>query len=97
MRYYEPEIGEAAVKILEAAGYEVRLLAKRKCCGRPAFSQGNLSEARRLAEHNIELLTNDQEQAPILFLEPSCYSMFVDDYRELRITTSSGDEPVFSF
>jgi Fe-S oxidoreductase len=89
VRYYEPEIGEAAVRILEAAGYEVRLLAQRKCCGRPAFSQGNLSEARRLAEHNIELLTNDQEQAPILFLEPSCYSMFVDDYRELRISNSA--------
>ena len=25
------------------------------------------------------------EMAPILFLEPSCYSMFVEDYRELGL------------
>jgi Fe-S oxidoreductase len=26
-----------------------------------------------------------KSSAPIVFLEPSCYSMFVDDYRELRL------------
>ena len=31
-----------------------------------------------------ELLAADQSNAPILFLEPSCYSMFVEDYRELK-------------
>jgi glycerol-3-phosphate dehydrogenase subunit C len=30
-------------------------------------------------------LNLDMEQAPILFLEPSCYSMFVEDYRELKV------------
>jgi Fe-S oxidoreductase len=38
-----------------------------------------------LARRNIELLNLDTDQAPILFLEPSCYSMFVEDYRELRV------------
>ena len=45
VRYYEPHIGMAAVKVLEAAGFEVALAQGRKCCGRPAFSQGNLDEA----------------------------------------------------
>src|SRR6266581_1450400 len=38
VRYHEPHIGIAAVKVLEAAGFEVTLPAGRKCCGRPAFS-----------------------------------------------------------
>ena len=57
----------------------------RKCCGRPAFSQGNLEEAKRLGQHNLALLNQDADGAPIIFLEPSCYSMFVQDYRELKL------------
>ena len=83
-RYHEPEIGIAAVAVLEAAGFEVTLLARRKCCGRPAFSLGNLTEAARLGRHNLALVDQD-EDAPIIFLEPSCYSMFVEDYRELKL------------
>jgi Fe-S oxidoreductase len=85
VRYHEPHIGTAAVKVLEAAGYEVTLPFGRRCCGRPAFSQGNLAEASRLGRHNLALLNADREAAPILFLEPSCYSMFVEDYRELKL------------
>ena len=85
VRYHEPHIGMAAVKVLEAAGFEVALPAGRKCCGRPAFSQGNLEEATRLGQHNLALLNQDVDGAPILFLEPSCYSMFVEDYRELKL------------
>src|SRR5207302_4466533 len=32
-RYHEPNIGIAAVKVLEALGFEVQLLKGRKCCG----------------------------------------------------------------
>jgi FAD/FMN-containing dehydrogenase/Fe-S oxidoreductase len=85
VRYHEPNIGIAAVKVLEAAGFEVGLPVGRKCCGRPAFSQGNLDEAARLGQHNLALLNLDVDGAPILFLEPSCYSMFVEDYRELKL------------
>jgi Fe-S oxidoreductase len=85
VRYHEPQIGIAAVKVLEAAGFEVRLERNRQCCGRPAFSQGNLAEASRLGNHNLALLARQNENAPILFLEPSCYSMFVEDYRELKL------------
>jgi Fe-S oxidoreductase len=85
VRYHEPHIGIAAVKVLETAGFEVALPVGRKCCGRPAFSQGNLEEARKLGRHNLELLNADVDNAPILFLEPSCYSMFVEDYRELNL------------
>ena len=95
VRYNEPHIGIAAVKVLETLGFEVTLARDRQCCGRPAFSQGNLEAAAELGRHNVNLLhslssqfsaLNSQPSAtPVLFLEPSCYSMFVEDYRELKI------------
>ncbi len=84
VRYHEPHIGIAAVKVLEAAGWEVMLPMGRECCGRPAFSQGNLTEAMRMGRHNLELLVPGGD-TPILFLEPSCYSMFIEDYREMKL------------
>jgi Fe-S oxidoreductase len=85
VRYHEPHIGRAAVAVLEAAGYAVTLPVHRKCCGRPAFSVGNLDEAENLARHNLALLDARHTNTPIIFLEPSCYSMFTEDYRELKI------------
>jgi len=83
-RYHEPNIGIAAVTVLEAAGFTVTLPQKRKCCGRPAFSAGNLAEAEKLGRHNLALL--DGDDAPIIFLEPSCYSMVAEDYCEMKLT-----------
>jgi Fe-S oxidoreductase len=85
VRYHDPHIGIAAIKVLEALGFEVSLPQDRQCCGRPAFSQGNLDAASRAGKHNVDLLSAIEEKTPILFLEPSCWSMFVEDYRELKI------------
>ena len=86
VRYNEPHIGIAAVEILEALGVRVSLAHGRKCCGRPAFSQGNLDTAAAFGEHNIKVLSSLQySNTPVIFLEPSCYSMFAEDYRELKI------------
>jgi Fe-S oxidoreductase len=91
VRYHEPHIGIAAVKVLEALGFEVALPKNRRCCGRPAFSQGNLDDAAKAGKHNVDLLNSTNAgptrtgSMPILFLEPSCWSMFVEDYRELKI------------
>ena len=85
VRYHEPHIGIAAVKVLEALGFAVGLVKGRKCCGRPAFSQGNLEAAARMGQHNLDRLRAAGIDTPVLFLEPSCYSMFVEDYRELKL------------
>jgi FAD/FMN-containing dehydrogenase/Fe-S oxidoreductase len=92
VRYHEPHIGIAAAKVLEALGFKVLLPKNRRCCGRPAFSQGNLDAAAKVAKHNVDLLSSGLNASlglnsgtPILFLEPSCWSMFVEDYRELKI------------
>ncbi|MEY2482110.1 MAG: hypothetical protein QOK24_638 [Verrucomicrobiota bacterium] len=91
VRYHEPHIGIAAVKVLEALGLSVSLVKGRKCCGRPAFSQGNLEAAAVMGRHNLDLLR--ASDVPILFLEPSCYSMFVEDYRELNLADTEAVAP----
>jgi Fe-S oxidoreductase len=42
--------------------------------------------AAQLGQYNLDLLRDDETGVPILFLEPSCYSMFVEDYRELKLS-----------
>lgn len=86
-RYNDPHIGRAALHVLEAAGYHVKLPYGRSCCGRPAFSNGLIDRARRLAKANISLLEGGD--GPIIFLEASCFSMFVEDYRELGVDGAS--------
>jgi Fe-S oxidoreductase len=48
-----------------------------------------LDRAARLGRHNLALLNaladHTREPVPIIFLEPSCWAMFVEDYRELKL------------
>jgi len=85
VRYHEPNIGKAAVKVLEAAGYGVVLPRAHRCCGRPAFSVGRLDVVKEFAEPNVRLLLSSPREMPVIFLEASCYSMFANDYAELKI------------
>ena len=80
-----PEVGRAAVQVLEAAGYRVRL-AGLGCCGRPAISKGLLDVARSLARDNVERLSSDAARGvPIVGIEPSCLTAFVDEYLDFRL------------
>jgi Fe-S oxidoreductase len=81
--YNYPQIGIAAVRVLEAAGFQVQL-AQRVCCGRPMLSQGLVEDARRQAARNVDLLYPLAEQGlPILICEPSCAAAFHEEYRDL--------------
>lgn len=81
--YVSPQIGMAAVGLLERAGARVALAANR-CCGRPLISQGLLTEARQLALENARLLHPAAERGvPLLFCEPSCLSAVVEDGPDL--------------
>lgn len=83
MNFHEPELGKAAVKVLEASGYEV-VLAKKACCGRPAISKGMLDRARALARENIDTLAGfARDGVPIVGLEPSCILTLRDEYPDL--------------
>ncbi|GJQ25117.1 MAG: oxidoreductase [Phycisphaerae bacterium] len=81
--YYAPQVGVAAVRVLEALGCRVRVV-DNVCCGRPAISKGLLHEASQLAERNIALLAPFAELGvPIVGTEPSCILTFGDEAPQL--------------
>jgi FAD/FMN-containing dehydrogenase/Fe-S oxidoreductase len=81
--YTHPEVGKAAVRVLEAAGVHVRL-AGTTDSGRPAFSKGLLDDARATAQSNVERLRPHVDAGrPVVCLEPSDAVMFQSDYLDL--------------
>jgi Fe-S oxidoreductase len=79
----EPEVGEAARKVLQAANLTVGRARGQVCCGRPMISKGMLSEARQLARRNIDALAPYARAGlPIVGLEPSCLLTLRDEYLE---------------
>src|SRR5215472_3702638 len=44
---FTPDVGKAAVRVLEAAGYSVRIMERPVCCGLTWISTGQLDGARR--------------------------------------------------
>jgi FAD/FMN-containing dehydrogenase/Fe-S oxidoreductase len=81
----EPHIGIAAVRLLEAAGVEVRMLpVPGGCCGRPQLSQGLVGRAQKLAERNVRVWSRLADaRTPIVGLEPSCLLTLRDEYPDL--------------
>jgi FAD/FMN-containing dehydrogenase/Fe-S oxidoreductase len=79
----EPEVGEAGLALMNAAGLTVGRAAGQGCCGRPMISKGMLDEARRLARRNIDALAPFARLGlPIVGLEPSCLLTLRDEYLE---------------
>ena len=83
--YNNPQVGKAAVRVLEAGGYRVEL-AGLACCGRPAISKGLLTLGRSMARENVARLVDAARAGtPILGCEPSCLLTMVDEYRDFRL------------
>ncbi len=83
MTYNYPEIGKAAVRVLETAGFEV-ILPEKRCCGRPMISKGMLKEVEANVRYNVEKLSAYVKQGiPIVGCEPSCLLTFRDEYPDL--------------
>ena len=83
VNYNVPGIGQAAVQLLEAGGYEV-VLVDKKCCGRPLISKGLLTEAREHARDNIARLHPYAARGvAIVGLEPSCLLTLRDEWVDL--------------
>lgn len=82
-RFLEPAVGDAALRVLAAAGAGVRVVDPG-CCGRPLLSQGFVAAARRTARRTLDRLApHAMRGTPIVVLEPSCWSMLADDLRRL--------------
>jgi len=74
-----PEIARAAFEVLQACGFAV-IVPGEHDFGRPAFSKGNLTLARRKALAALEILAPYAQQGiPIVGLEPSDISMLIED------------------
>lgn len=81
--FEHPEIGIAAVKVLNALGYRV-ILPSWSCCGRPAISKGMLKKAKEQARKIVgTLLPYANQGLRIVGLEPSCILTLVDEYQDL--------------
>jgi Fe-S oxidoreductase len=82
--YFHPETAIAAVEVLEAAGWQVRLPNGNVCCGRPLYDFGMLDRAKRLLIGTLDVLSAEIEQrTPVVVLEPSCASVFRDELLDL--------------
>jgi L-lactate dehydrogenase complex protein LldE len=77
----QPQIGEAIVQVLERAGVKVAFPAGQTCCGQPAFNAGLRSEARKTAEHTIQVF--EAAPGPIVIPSGSCTAMIRHSYPEL--------------
>jgi FAD/FMN-containing dehydrogenase/Fe-S oxidoreductase len=74
-----PQVGMAAVTLLEAAGFHV-LCPPSACCGRTAISAGLLGDARQYAREAIRALHPVASRVEaILGSEPSCILTIADE------------------
>ena len=78
--HFHPEVGRAAVEVLEAAGFRPTLPARPLCCGRPLYDWGMLDLAKRLLNQTLRTLRQQiRNGVPLVALEPSCLTVFRDE------------------
>ena len=81
-KYLDVEVGKDAISLLVSLGYEVQLFQAES--GRTFLSKGFLSQAKKLAQSNLERMKGILEEGlPILGLEPSAVLSFRDEYKRL--------------
>lgn len=81
VNYQHPEVGRAAVGVLEHNDTCVRLAAGEVCCGMPALDGGDMPRAQALARSNVEaLLPAVRAGQKILVPEPTCGFMLKKEY-----------------
>src|SRR5690348_3928646 len=82
--HFTPEVGRAAVRVLEAAGYAVRVTAEPVCCGLTWISTGQLDGARRQLRRSLDALDPAITAGiPVVGLEPSCTAVLRGEITEL--------------
>jgi L-lactate dehydrogenase complex protein LldE len=72
-----PRIGFAALKLLEAAGYEVVVPDTQTCCGQPGYNAGDYEAARTLA---LKLLDEFKDCEYVVVPSGSCGGMIRAHY-----------------
>ncbi|BBZ49043.1 FAD-binding protein [Mycobacterium heidelbergense] len=81
---FEPDVGKAAVAVLESAGFEVEVPRRAVCCGLTWISTGQLRVAKRVLRRTLTALGPAlRTGTPVVVLEPSCAAVFRSDLPEL--------------
>ena len=82
-RYFEPEIGRAAVRVLSRAGWRVEeasTAGRPLCCGRTFLNIGLVEEARVELDRTVRALGRFVARGiPVVGLEPSCLLTLRDE------------------
>ena len=90
-RHFDPDIADAALSVLQAAGYraivaEPRQAGRPLCCGRTYLAQGMVAQAQAEARRMLDaLLPHAEAGRPIIGLEPSCLLTLRDEYKALGL------------
>ena len=88
-RYFEVDVARAALRVLDAAGYDVRFVtpsrnARPLCCGRTLLAAGLVDDARAEARRTLAALEPFVRRGvPIVGLEPSCLLTLRDEFMAL--------------
>jgi Fe-S oxidoreductase len=78
--HFHTETAQAAVEVLEAAGFRVTVPRQHICCGRPLYDYGMLDLAKKFLRRNMRAMLKEiRAGVPIGMLEPSCCAVFRDE------------------
>ncbi len=82
--HFAPEVGVAAVRVLEAAGYRVEVVSGSACCGLTWITTGQLTRARAILAGTVTTLVSYVDAGvPVVGLEPSCTAVLRGEALEL--------------
>ena len=80
--YLQPQVLDAAARVLASAGFRVVFPRRHICCGRPLYDFGFLDQARSYLDDVLTRLGPQIDQGlPFVVLEPSCASVFLEELR----------------
>ncbi|MCG8589919.1 MAG: 4Fe-4S dicluster domain-containing protein [Proteobacteria bacterium] len=83
VNYSDPDVGKAAVQVLERSGVRVDVCYER-CCGMPFTDVGDLDSLRRNAERNVaDLLPHVEAGARVVVPGPSCSLLLKNELPKL--------------
>ena len=82
--YFDPQLAEALVAVLEHNGVAVYVPPEQKQAGMPSIACGALDHARRLAQHNVAILAEAVRQGyHVVATEPAAALCLTHEYPQL--------------
>jgi Fe-S oxidoreductase len=82
--YHDPEIAEAAVRVLQHSGVTVVVPPDQRSCGMEALAQGDVETAREIARDNLRVFAElARDGYHIVCSEPTAAVMLRHDYLDL--------------